>query len=263
MDWKPRTIAALVVLGGAFFATPALAQETQVLPTAEAVQAEPLAAEVAQVDPEAGLVNGVFGLTLEGEVPEDFSFYAEANIGSGGEVICTTDADMIGVGYPECVGGGAVNEVSFVAPDGQNIQYRILGSQGAELSQKVISEGTAVAAEGVRIDASYTFGPEPLEDFSESPIQDPEWEPDVDEDQYGGVSSGAVEETGGESLEPAAEEEAVILAEEAAANVVPGSVADIATGGTGLLPDTGGVVPWPIIGAVLLAGGLLARRLIP
>jgi hypothetical protein len=263
MDWKLRAIVASVVLGGAFFATPALAQETEGLPAAVEAQTSPLAAEVAQVDPEAGLVNGIFGLTLEGEVPENFSFYAEANIGSGGEVICTTDAEMVGVGYPECVGGGAVNEVSFVAPEGQNIQYRVLGSQGVELSQKVISEGSAVAAEGVRIDASYAFGPEPLEDFSESPIQDPEWEPDVDEDQYGEVSSGAVEETAEETMDPAEEEGAVILAEEAAANVVPGSVADIATGGTGLLPDTGGFAPWPVIGAVLLAGGLLVRRLIP
>ena len=253
----------LLMLGRAFYSTPAFAQQMETAPVEEA-QVEPLAtaAEVAQVDPEEGLVNGVVGLTIDGEIPEDVSFYVEANIGNGGEVICTTDAELVGLGYAECQGGGAVNEVPFVAPDGGNIQYRILGSRGAELSQTVVSEGSTVAAEGVRIDASYVFA---LEDFTENPIQKPDWEPDVDEDQYGsGVSSGGVvEETTGEGTTGEMEEEAVIPAEEAAANVVPGSVADIATGGTGLLPDTGGLAPLPILGALLIGGALVARRLLP
>lgn len=260
MNSKVRMLAVLVVLGGAFYATPALAQATESLVEDQAL-AEPLAAEQAQVDLEAGLVNGVFGLVLEGEVPEDYSFYAEANIGNGGEVICTTDAEMVGLGYPECAGGGAVNEVPFVAPEGHDIQYRVLGSRGAELSQEVISEGSTVAAEGMRIDASYAFDGQPLEDHTENPIQDPDWEPDADEDQYGAVESGtAGEET--TSVDDAVEE-AIIPAEEAAQNVEPGSIADIATGGTGLLPDTGGFALAPFVGAALLIGALLLKRLAP
>lgn len=277
MNRRTIIVAASVVLGGVFFASPAFAQEVEA-PPAEEVPVELVddVEEAPPVDPAAGLVNGVFGLTLEGQVPANVSFYAEANIGSGGEVICTTDDALVGAGYPECVGGGAVNEVSFVAPAGQDIQYRILGSLGTGLSQEVLSEGTAVAAEGVRIDAGYAFPAEPLEDLTEDPIQQPEWEPDADEGQYGEVSSNTTEGADGEDAAGAAggsgegtpeqsggAGEAVIPAERAAASVVPGSVADIATGGTGLLPNTGGLAPWPVLGALLLAGGLLARRLVP
>ena len=248
MNSKVRMLAMLMVLGSAFYATPALAQE-----------AEPLVEEQALVEPEAVLVNGVFGLVLEGEVPADYSFYAEANIGNGGEVICTTDVEMVGLGYAECVGGGAVNEVPFVAPEGQSIEYRVLGSQGSGLSQEVVSEGTIVAAEGVRIDATYAFDGQPLEDHTENPIQDPDWEPDADEDQYGAGAAG--EET--TTVEEDAVEEEVIPAEEAAQNVEPGSIADIATGGTGLLPETGGLALVPILGAALLIGAALLTRLIP
>jgi hypothetical protein len=227
------------------------------------VEEQALAAEQARVNPEAGLVNGVFGLVLEGEVPTDYSFYVEANIGNGGEVICTTDAEMVGLGYAECEGGGAINEVPFVAPEGQDIEYRVLGSRGSGLSQEVISEGSAVAAEGVRIDATYAFDGQPLEDHSEDPIQDPDWEPDADEDQYGVGAAG--EETGVEetSIAETSVEEEVIPAEEAAQNVEPGSIADIATGGTGLLPETGGLALLPVLGAALLIGSALLKRLIP
>lgn len=258
MNSKVRMLAVLVVLGGAFYATPALAQEAEPL-----VEEQALAEEQARVDLEAGLVNGVFALVLEGEVPADYSFYVEANIGNGGEVICTTDAEMVGLGYAECVGGGEINEVPFVAPEGQDIEYRVLGSQGSGLSQEVVSEGSVVAAEGVRIDATYAFDGQPLEDHTENPIQEPDWEPDADEDQYGVGAAGEETTIAEDAVEEGAVEDEVILAEEAAQNVEPGSIADIATGGTGLLPETGGLPILPVLGAALLIGAALLKRLIP
>jgi hypothetical protein len=128
----------------------------------------------------------------------------------------------------------------------------------------VVSEGSVVATEGLRIDATYGFDGKPLEDHTENPIQEPDWEPDVDEEQYGAVDSDKVtvgEET--TSVEEAIEEESAIPAEEAAQNVEPGSIADIATGGTGLLPETGGLALVPILGTALLIGAFALRRLIP
>lgn len=272
MNSKIFLAAALTMLGGAIYATPALSQEADPLAvealSEEAATVAALAEEQAltenqgEIEPDTGLVNGVFGLVIEGEVPEDYSFYAEANIGNGGEVICTTDDRMVGLGYPECQGGGAVNEVPFVAPEGQEIEYRLLGSQGAGLSQTVVSAGTVAAAEGLRIEAAYAFNGTRLEDHTQDPIREPDFNPDVDGGQYSGVS-GVTAEAEEAVAEEAVADEAVIPAEEAAQEIEPGSVADVATGGTGLLPETGGLALVPALGAALLAAALLLKRLIP
>lgn len=196
--------------------------------------------------------DGRFRLTLNGEAPENFSFWVESNVGDGG-VICTTDAAMVGTGIPECKDGGEVNEMSYSVPSGSTLDYRIVGSQGVELSQEVVAEGSQVVGQGFVVDASYTFSGEPTGDVASgtqpagaSPTDDKADDKADDETanengdgaagtQYEDASSGSVEESSGK---------------------------DDPTTASGVLPDTGGSSIFLVAGAVLLlaAGGFFAYR---
>jgi hypothetical protein len=197
-----------------------------------------------------GTATATFRLVVEGEVPEDFSFYVEDSQGTGG-VICTTDKDVLSeANYPECRGGGATNEVEFPVGTGQPLDYRILGSRGVELSQRVVSEGSLTPTDDFVVDASYSFEGDPV---LGSPT----------EDQYDPADPDA--------STPEAPEEpdlngdgAVDAADERYAARVS-TRADRATDGGGepVLPDTGGN-PVPVsallLAFALLGGGLLLRQ---
>lgn len=198
-----------------------------------------LAASPSALAQESGeKVNGTFRLTLNGEAPENVSFWVETGAGGEGGVICTTDAAMVETGIDECRDGGAVNEMTYAAPADGDIEYRIVGSQGAELSREVIAEGSTVAEEGFVVEASYTFSDEPVGGEPEGTT------PDEDNgaagDQYGDESGNA--DGNNDSGDK---------------NNKKGSEAS-----PGVLPDTGGASPTVVVGALLLmaAGGFLAYR---
>jgi LPXTG-motif cell wall-anchored protein len=181
-----------------------------------------------------GVVEGVFRVVLEGDVPENYSVYAETDAAIGGmDPICTTDITMVDAGYTECAGDGSINELLFSVPQGATINYRILASQGAGLAQTVIAEGSTLAeTDGFIINASHTFTGEPNTDE----------ELVIDEDTGTGEEQYASEA-------PASDSGDVATSEVAEAN-------------GGVLPDTGGTSFSLLVGAVLLfvAGGFLAYR---
>jgi len=211
----------------------------------------------AQEAPEENMVEGAFKLTIDGEVPEDYSFYVETDQAIGGLApICTTDAEMVASGYTECVGGGAANELPFLVPQGETVQYRVLGSQSVGLSQEVIAEGNTIAeTDGFIIEASHAFASEdsdPSKDSSTAEDSGTAEDPGVAGDQY--------------SNEAPAEE---IPAEEVTAEKVPapaasnGEISAVAELHGGVLPNTGGTPIALVAGAALIlaAGGFLAHRL--
>jgi len=116
---------------------------------------------VEPADPAEAMV--AFELTLGGEVPENVSFYVESTSGPGG-VICTTDAAANEeAGYPRCESGGEINRAEFPMPAGAPFDYRVLTSQGSELSQSVVDEGSVAAAEtGLVLAIAYSFDGEDL-----------------------------------------------------------------------------------------------------
>ena len=126
-----------------------------------AIEGGPPLIRVSRIEPAGAFGEEVtveFALTISGEIPDNLSFYVESSTGPGG-VICTTDADVIEqAGYPECRGGGEVNKFELAVPAGETFNYRILKSQGVELSQEVVSEGSEVATEGLVINAFYSRG---------------------------------------------------------------------------------------------------------
>lgn len=198
---------------------------------------------IAQEVPDQSTVEGVFKLTIDGEVPENYSFYVEMDQAIGGLApICTTDAEMVASGYTECVGGGAVNELPFLVPQGATMHYRVLGSQGVGLSQEVVAEGDAVAAsDGFIIEASHAF-------TSETPEStDTPEDPGAAGDQYSYEA-------------PAEEVPAEKVPAPAASN---GEISEVADLHGGILPDTGGASLALVAGAALIlaAGGFLAYRL--
>lgn len=186
---------------------------------------------------------GKFRLTLDGSAPENVSFRVEANVGGGG-VICTTDADMVETGIPECRDGGEVNEMSYSAPVGSTIEYRIVGSQGVELSQETVAEGSTTAENGFVVDASYTFSGEPIGDepSGTKPDDTPSTDDGAAGDQYENDSSGSSKDVSGKDDSGKEDSEA----------------------DGGVLPDTGGSSVVLVAGAALLlaAGGFLAYRAI-
>lgn len=214
---KRSTILAAIFVALAASASPALAQET------------------------GEKVNGTFRLTLNGEAPENVSFWVETSADGEGGVICTTDAAMVESGINECEDGGAVNEMYYAAPAGGDVEYRIVGSQGAALSQQVIAEGSTAAEEGFVIEASYTFSDEPVAGAPEGTGPDE----DAAEAQYGDDSDNA--DTGDKDDKDGQSDE------DKDSEAKPG-----------VLPDTGGASPTPAIGALLLiaAGGFLAYRIV-
>ncbi len=178
--------------------------------------------EVAPVDGAAGEANVVFKLSIEGEVPEDYSFYVESSTSDGG-VICTTDATVVEeAGYSECR-PDAINTAEIPLPAGEPFDYRVLRSRGTELSSFVLDEGSEVAEDGLVIEASY------------SSANDPANGEDINED-------GTINEADGELATRTSE------------------AADAATGpDEAVLPDTGGARPSPLLClaaslAVLAAG---------
>ena len=116
---------------------------------------------VEPADPAEAMV--AFELTLGGEVPENVSFYVESTSGPGG-VICTTDAAANEeAGYPRCESGGEINRAEFPMPAGTPFDYRVLTSQGSELSQSVVAEGSVAAAEtGLVLAIAFSFDGEDL-----------------------------------------------------------------------------------------------------
>ncbi len=136
------------------------------------IEGGPALLEVGEVDPVAGAaaeeVNVVFRLSIQGEVPEDYSFYVENSVGDGG-VICTTDATVVEeAGYPECR-PDATNQVEIPLPAGEPFDYRILRSRGTELSSFVLDEGFEVAEAGLVVETSYSTANDPVngEDVNE------------------------------------------------------------------------------------------------
>jgi len=235
----------------------------------------------AQGDPSEaeGMVEGVFRVTIEGELPENYSIYAETDQAVGGMApICTTDAAMVAEGYTECTGGGAMNELTFFAPEGATVEYRILGSQGTGLSQEVIAEGSTVAeTDGFTVDASHSFAgdPETPEDPEATPEQDDTGsdvsEPDVSEPDVS--EPDVLSEPGDTGLSGtgsgAADDQ---YADEATTGETPpedapaesdGEMSKVAEANGGVLPDTGGAPLSLLAGAALIlaAGGFLAHRL--
>jgi hypothetical protein len=194
-----------------------------------------------------GTVTATFRLVVEGELPEDFSFYVEDSTGTGG-VICTTDGDAIETaGYPECRDGGAANETEIPVPAGRSFDYRILASRGVELSQQVVDEGSLSPTGDFTVNATY--------DAAEAGDQ---YAPETGEDQYDGSDpdSSAPEEpdlNGDGVVDEADGEHAARVSERG----------DRATDDEEdpVLPDTGGHLPPLLLVAGGLLGGLLVARL--
>lgn len=186
------------------------------------IEGGPALLEVGEVEPVTGAseeeVRVVFELSIEGEVPEDYSFYVESSVGDGG-VICTTDAAVVEeAGYPECR-SDAVNTLSVPIPAGEPFGYRVLRSRGTELSSFVLDEGSEVAKDGLAIRVSY------------STANDPANGEDVNDD-------GTINEADGELAARTSD------------------AADAATGpDEAVLPATGGQnLPWiPFLAAAVLA----------
>lgn len=187
------------------------------------VEGGPALLEVSGVEP-ADPAEAVvaFELALGGEVPENVSFYVESTSGPGG-VICTTDAAANErSGYPACEGGGAVNRAEFPMPAGAPFDYRVLVSQGSELSQSVVDEGSVTAAEtGLVLAVAYSFDGE---DLNEDGVVDA-----ADGEQAARVSDAAKEQVDPEQGRP--------------------------------LPITGGAALAALLaGSVLVAAGFFAHR---
>ncbi|QIN79852.1 hypothetical protein GBA65_16420 [Rubrobacter marinus] len=139
------------------------------------IEGGPALLEVGEVEPVAGVseeeATVVFELSIEGEVPEDYSFYVESSVGDGG-VICTTDATVVEeAGYPECR-PDAVNTAEVPFPAGEPFDYRVLRSRGTELSSFVLDEGSEVSEDGLVIEASYSAANDPAngEDINEDGV---------------------------------------------------------------------------------------------
>ena len=218
----------------------------------------------AQEAPKDTTVDGVFRLTLNGEVPDDFSFYVETDQAIGGLApICTTDAAMVAEGYTECVGGGAVNELPFNVPQGATVQYRILGSQGTGLSQMVVAEGETVAeTDGFTIDASHSFDGSPSEPTETPGTVDDQYSDEAPAEDAtaptasnGGMNGGTNGGTNGETN---------VETNGGSSEATSGEASDIAELHGGILPDTGGASVVLLFGAALIlsAGGFLAYRAI-
>lgn len=192
---------------------------------------------------------GKFRLTLEGPAPENVSFRVESNVGDGG-VICTTDAAMVETGIAECRDGGGVNEMSYSVPAGSTFEYRIVGSQGVELSQETIAEGSKVAEDGFVVDATFSFSGEPIGD--EPSGTQPEDSPSTDDDSDGTDGDGAA----GDQYEDDSSDNDKESSDKEDSGKEDSDAED------GVLPDTGGFSLALVAGAALLlaASGFLAYR---
>jgi LPXTG-motif cell wall-anchored protein len=194
-------------------------------------------------------VSGTARLTLNGAAPENVSFWVESNVPGVEGVICTTDAAMVASGIPECQDGGAVNELALTAPAGSAVDYRVIGSQGSELSQEVAAQGSMVAEEGFVMDASYTFSGDVI---------------GGDLEGTGPEAGVVIPEDGGAAHTQYGDETAQSTDSIGNGGGVQASTASSGdpTGGTGVLPDTGGSSAPLLAVAVLLlaAGSFLAYR---
>lgn len=211
----------------------------------------------AQEAPGEGMVEGIFRVTIEGELPENYSVYVETDAMTGGQgPICTTDAAMVAEGYTECVGGA--NELLFYAPEGTTVKYRILGSQGTGLSQKVIEEGSAIAkTDGLTVEANLAFAAEeetPAPD--ETGTEPDDVESDATDDQYSDETPAPEDSSGSDAASSAS-------AGSEADPASDGQTSKVAEANGGVLPDTGGAPLSLLAGAALLlaSGGFLAYRI--
>lgn len=211
----------------------------------------------AQEAPGEGMVEGIFRVTIEGELPENYSVYVETDAMTGGQgPICTTDAAMVAEGYTECVGGA--NELLFYAPEGTTVKYRILGSQGTGLSQKVIEEGSAIAkTDGLTVEANLAFAAEeetPAPD--ETGTEPDDVESDATDDQYSDETPAPEDSSGSDAASSAS-------AGPEADPAPDGQMSKVAEANGGVLPDTGGAPLSLLAGAALLlaSGGFLAYRI--
>jgi hypothetical protein len=188
------------------------------------IEGGPALLEVGEVQPVTGTpgeeANVVFELSIEGEVPENYSFYVESSVGDGG-VICTTDATVVEeAGYPECRSDD-INRAEVPITAGEPFDYRILRSRGTALSSFVLDEGSEVAEDGLVIEASY------------STANDPANGEDINDD-------GVINEADGELAARTSD------------------AADAATGSDeAVLPDTGGrILPWSLCLSAAVLGVL-------
>ena len=192
------------------------------------IEGGPALLEVGEVEPASNTpareASVAFELSIEGEVPDDYSFYVESSAGDGG-VICTTDASVVEeAGYPECR-PDAVNTARIPLPAGEPFDYRVLRSRGTELSSLVLDEGSEVAEDGTVVRASYSAANDPVngEDVNE----------DGDTDEADGEFAARTSEAADAATDP---DDAV-------------------------LPDTGGPnPPWSIGLAAVVAAMLLSFR---
>lgn len=136
------------------------------------IEGGPALLEVGEVETVAGApeteATVIFELSIDGEVPKDYSFYVESSVGDGG-VICTTDATVVEeAGYPECR-PDAVNMLEISLPAGEPFDYRVLRSRGTELSSFALDEGSEIAEDGLVIQASFSAANDPAngEDINE------------------------------------------------------------------------------------------------
>lgn len=200
-----------------------------------AVEGGPPLIRVERVEPATDGASGErvgvdVSLVIEGEMPENVSFYVESSAGGG--VICTTDADVIRqAGYPECRSG--TNEAEIPAPKGEVFDYKILKSQGAALSQETVSEGSEVAAEGLVVEASYSF--------------------DGEESTAPGTGEG--KDLNADGAVNAADGQLAAAISDAARATAEGT-------GQPVLPVTGGPPILPLAVTLLLTSGLLARHVL-
>ena len=127
------------------------------------IEGGPALLEVGEVETATGspeAANVTFELSIQGEVPEDYSFYVESSVGDGG-VICTTDATIVEeAGYPECL-PDAVNTLETSVPAGESFDYRVLRSRGTELSSFVLDEGSEIAKDGLVVRSSFSAANDP------------------------------------------------------------------------------------------------------
>ncbi len=218
-------------------------------------------------------VQGSSRLTLNGHVPEGQTFYVfQTGINADSEAtICQTAYSSPSAGE-FCQGGGAVNTLPFSAPAGSHISYTIYRYDAATDSTEAVSSGTAVAKEGLAIDASYTFHKSVKTRYSAPASTTGGSTTDVAAGTMGGGAGGAADSSSADASQYSNAVDASggstggttssgTISGDSAGSGGGGSIAGdagIVKGISGMLPDTGGIlVPAVLLGVALIAGGMI------
>ena len=215
-------------------------------------------------------VQGSFQLTLNGHVPEGQTFYvSQTGINADPQAtICQTAYSSPSAGE-FCKGGGAVNTLPFSAPAGSYTIYRY---DAATDSTEAVSSGTAVAKEGLTIDASYTFH-KSVKTRNSAPASATGGSTTyVAAGATGGSAGGAADSSsaGASQYSNAADASGGSTGGTTSSGTISGDSAGSSGGGSiagdagivkgisGMLPDTGGIlVPAVLLGVALIAGGMI------